>query len=193
MSFDLDAALRWIKPQRWVACPPLRSKDQLFWARDAPLIGGPLLLDTTVYIDLLHGVTPRDVDELLEFRICNHSAVSLAELTHAFGRLDPTHPDTKSALKQIHGVITLDISPRRLHAPESDVWGAAGILAGMAFRLRRLPKNQGHERRLLNDALLYLQARKLGWAVLTRNIDDFDILNQLIPDGQILLYRRMSE
>ncbi len=157
------------------------------------MIGGPLLLDTTVYIDLLHGVTPRDVDSLLELRTCNHSAVSLAELTHAFGRLDPADPDTKSALKQIHGVIARDIPPRRLHAPESDTWGAAGILAGMAFRLRKLPKKQGYERALLNDALLYLQARKLGCAVLTRNVVDFDVLNQLIPGGQILFYRRVLE
>jgi hypothetical protein len=36
----------------------------------------------------------------------------------------------------------------------------------------------------------YLQARKLGYAVLTRNIGDFDLLNQLVPSGQILLYRQ---
>jgi hypothetical protein len=66
------------------------------------------------------------------------------------------------------------------------------MLAGLAFRLRKLPKNQGHERKLLNDALLYLQARKLGCAVLTRNISDFDLLNQLVPSGHILLYRQAS-
>jgi len=53
-------------------------------------------------------------------------------------------------------------------------------------------KNQGHERKFLDDALLYLQARKLGCAMLTRNIVDFDLLNQLVPSGQILLYRQAS-
>ena len=66
------------------------------------------------------------------------------------------------------------------------------MLAGLAFRLRRLPKNQGHERKFLNDALFYLQARKLGCAVLTRNIVDFDLLNRLVPSGRILLYRQAS-
>jgi predicted nucleic acid-binding protein len=192
LSFSLDAALRQLKPQQRTACPPSRPDEQLPWAKDAPAIAGPLLLDTTVYIDLLQGATPPEVDRLLQFRTCNHSAVSLAELTHAFGRLDPAHPDTKVVLRELRETITEDIPPHRLHAPEDDTWGTAGILAGLAFRLRKLPKNQGHERKFLHDALLYLHARKLGCAVLTRNIGDFDLLNQLVPGGHILLYRQAS-
>ncbi len=192
MSFDLDATLRQLKPQQRTACPLPRPEEQLPWAKDAPPIAGPLLLDTTVYIDLLQGTTPPEVDRLLQLRTCNHSAVSLAELTHAFGRLDPGHPETKAALRQLRETITEDIPPHRLQAPEDDSWGAAGILAGLIFRLRGLPKNQGHERKFLHDALLYLQARKLGCAVLTRNIGDFDLLNQVVPSGQILLYRQAT-
>jgi predicted nucleic acid-binding protein len=190
LSFDLDATLRQLKPQQRTACPPPRPDDQLPWAKDAPLIAEPLLLDTTVYIDVLQGATPPEVDRLLQLRTCNHSAVSLAELTHAFGRLDPAHPETRAALRELRESITEDIPPRRLQMPASDTWGAAGILAGLAFRLRKLPKNQGHERKFLHDALLYLQARKFGCTVLTRNIGDFDLLNQLVPSGQILLYRQ---
>lgn len=192
MSFNLDATLRQLKPQRRTACPPPRPDEQLPWAEDAPLVAGPLLLDTTVYIDLLKGATPHAVDRLLQLRTCNHSAVSLGELTHTVGRLDPAHPDTRTVLRELREAITEDIPPHRLQFPEDDIWGAAGMLAGLAFRLRNFPKNQGHERKLLNDALLYLQARKLGCAVLTRNIGDFDLLNQLVPSGQILLYRQAS-
>jgi len=192
LSFDLDVALRQLKPQQRMACPPPRPEKHLPWAKDAPAIASPLLLDTTVYIDLLQGATPPEVDRLLQLRTCNHSAVSLTELTHAFGRLNPTHPDTKTALRELRETIKEDIPPHRLHAPENDTWRAAGILSGLAFRLRKLPKNQGHERQFLHDALLYLQARKLGCAVLTRNISDFDLLNQLLPGGQILLYRQAA-
>jgi len=192
LSFNLDATLRQLKPQRRTACPPPRPDEQLPWAEDAPLVAGPLLLDTTVYIDLLKGATPHAVDRLLQLRTCNHSAVSLGELTHTVGRLDPAHPDTRTVLRELREAITEDIPPHRLQFPEDDIWGAAGMLAGLAFRLRNFPKNQGHERKLLNDALLYLQARKLGCAVLTRNIGDFDLLNQLVPSGQILLYRQAS-
>jgi predicted nucleic acid-binding protein len=192
LSFDLETALRWLKPQQRTGCPAPRPDEQLPWAKDAPPIAGPLLLDTTVYIDLLQGTTPPEVDRLLQLRTCNHSAVSLAELTHSFGRLDPGHPETKAVLRELRETIAEDIPPYRLQAPENDTWGAAGILAGLALRLRGMPRNQGHERKLLHDALLYLQARKLGSAVLTRNIGDFDLLNQLVPSGQILLYRHAT-
>lgn len=159
------------------------------WVDDEPLVGGPLLLDTSVYIDLLQGRTPEPVDRLIQARLCDHSAVCVAELTHAFGRLDPAHRDTRITLREIRKTVNEDIAPHRLHAPGTDEWRSAGILAGLVFRLRKLPKARGHERKLLNDALLYLQARKLGCTVLTRNVVDFDILNQLVSSGRVLFYR----
>jgi len=193
LSFDLNAAIRQLKPQGRKTCPSRRPDEQLPWAEDAPLIAGPLLLDTTVYLDVLQGMTSGKVDSLLQLRICNHSAVCLAELTHGFGRLSPEHRDTRAVLAELRGTITQDIRPHRLHAPEDSEWGNAGILAGLIVRLRALPRNLGQERKLLNDSLIYLQARKLGCAVLTRNVEDFDLLNQLVPSGQILLYQQARE
>jgi hypothetical protein len=66
--------------------------------------------------------------------------------------------------------------------------GRLGILAGLLFRLGS--HAVGAEQRTLNDALVYLQGRKLGLPVVTGNIADFDFLNQLVPDGRILVYRR---
>jgi predicted nucleic acid-binding protein len=187
LSFDLDVALRAIKPQRRRAPLVRRSASDLTWAADEAPIGRPSMLDTTVYVDVLRGRSPDDVDSLLRFRTCNHSAVCLSELTHAFGRLDPDHSDTKSVLKTIREMLN-DIPAHRLHTPDDDIWGRAGMLAGMLFRHSGLPAKQGHERRFVNDALLYLQARRLGCAVLTRNIRDFDWLNQLLPSGRVICY-----
>jgi hypothetical protein len=36
-----------------------------------------------------------------------------------------------------------------------------------------------------------LQGRKFGWPIVSGNIADFDFLNQLVPDGHILLYREL--
>jgi hypothetical protein len=113
--------------------------------------------------------------------------VCLSELTHAFGRLSPTDPRTAGALKVI-GQTIRDIPVHRLAAPDTDTCAAAGILAGILFRLGAYAA--GAERKCLNDALIFLQGRKLGWPILTGNIVDFDFLNQLVPDGRILLYRR---
>jgi hypothetical protein len=141
-----------------------------------------------VYLDVLRGRTADAVDMLLMHRLCHHSAVSLSELTHVLGRLDPRHADTRAVLSTIHETID-DIPARRLHAPDTSAWGTAGILAGLLARLTNVPKNAGHERRFLNDALILLQARSMGAAVLTANVGDFDFLTQIVPDVSVLFYR----
>jgi hypothetical protein len=166
-----------------------RTDSELAWASDQPLIGGALLLDTSVYFDVLQGRTPNAVDELLAYRVCQHSAVCLAELTHVFGRLDPAHPSTSGVLQTVQGVIE-DIPPHRLHVPDSAMWGEAGMLAGELFRLSGAPKGVGHERKYLNDALIYIQARGIGASVLTGNVGDFDFLDQLGTGVPIILYRQ---
>jgi hypothetical protein len=42
----------------------------------------------------------------------------------------------------------------------------------------------------LNDATLYLHALSQGQIILTRNLRDYDVLNQILPDGQVLFYER---
>lgn len=69
------------------------------------------------------------------------------------------------------------------------MWGEAGILAGELFRLSGAPKGAGYERKYLNDALIYLQARDIGASILTGKVGDFDFLNQLAPGVPIILYR----
>ena len=187
MSFDLKSAERALKPQQ--ARRPLkpRAESALRWAESEPKTGGPLLLDTTVYIDVLQGRTPAALDDLLRYRTLFHSAVCLSELTHAFGRLDPAHRGTKAALAAIAGTID-DIPRHRLFAPDVDMWGKAGMLAGKALRLGGTPSGQAGGR-LLNDSLIYLQARRVGAAILTRNVRDFDLLEQLVPSGAVVFYR----
>ncbi|KUM26326.1 hypothetical protein AU467_22580 [Mesorhizobium loti] len=188
MGFDLSETLRSLKPQKHVGTLERRPDEDLLWAADEPAIGGALFLDTSVYLDVLQGRSPVEVDTLLTYRLCHHSAVCLSELTHAFGRLDPKHPSAKAVLEAIAATVE-DIPNHRLHAPDAAIWGQAGVLAGLLFRLRNLPKGEGHERRFVNDALVFLQARQLGASVLTGNIRDFDLLSQIIPTGRIILYQ----
>ncbi|ATU94501.1 type II toxin-antitoxin system VapC family toxin [Phyllobacterium zundukense] len=191
MGFDLFETLRSLKPQKRLGTLERRADDDLPWVDDEPTIGGPLFLDTSVYLDVLQGRSPAEVDALLTYRVCHHSAVCLSELTHAFGRLDPKHASTKSVLETIQATVD-DIPEHRLYAPDASIWGQAGVLAGSLFRLSNLPKGEGHERRFVNDALIFLQARQLGASVLTGNIRDFDYLSQIIPTGRVILYRSPS-
>lgn len=187
MSFDLQRAERALKSQARGALKA-RRESELRWADGEAKAGVPLLIDTTVYLDTLQGRTPAAVDDLLRYRSIFHSAVCLAELTHAFGRLDPAHSATRKALAVLAGAID-DIPRHRLFAPDTDLWGKAGMLAGKALRLGRVPRGQGQERKLLNDGLIYLQARKVGAAILTGNIRDFDLLEQLVPSGTVIFYK----
>ena len=190
MSFDLQKAERALKPQARGALRG-RPEEELRWADAETKAGLPLLIDTTVYLDTLQGRTSAAVDDLLRYRSIFHSAVCLSELTHAFGRLDPAHSGTRKALAALGGAID-DIPRHRLFAPDTDLWGKAGKLAGKALRLGRIPRGQDQERKLLNDSLIYLQARKVGAAVLTRNVRDFDLLEQLVPSGAVIVYRQAS-
>ena len=65
--------------------------------------------------------------------------------------------------------------------------GEAGILAGLIARLGG--QAAGRDDAVLNDALIYAHAIERGFVVLTRNIREFDVLDQLLPAGSILLYR----
>jgi hypothetical protein len=187
LSFNLQKAERALKPQ---ARDVLKARPEatLRWAEGETKAGLPLLIDSTVYLDALQGKTPAAVDDLLRYRSIFHSAVCLSALTHTFGRLDPTQSGTRKALAALSGAID-DIPRHRLFAPDTDLWGKAGILAGKALRMGRIPPGQGQERKLLNDSLIFLQARKVGAAVLTRNVWDFDLLEQLVPGGAVVFYR----
>jgi predicted nucleic acid-binding protein len=186
LSFDLARALRRIKPQRTSGIVR-RSIADLPIVQAPVSAGAELLLDTCVYIDVLQGRTPPEVDNLLDVRIVNHSTVCLAELTHLFGRLDPAHPETKGVLREIRRTIE-DIPSHRLSPPSETAMGEAGMLAGLVTRLSGSDRSERSP--LLNDAGLYLQALGHGWIILTRNTRDFDYFDQLLPANRVLFYEQ---
>jgi predicted nucleic acid-binding protein len=146
------------------------------------------MLDTCVYIDVLQSRAPEAVRALIATRIVNDSVVCLGELTHLFGRLDPAHGGTRAALGEVKRVIE-DIPDDRLTGPSMAAMGEAGMLAGLVARL--LDASRSETPALFNDACLYLQALERGLTVLTRNIRDFELFDQLLPAGRLLFYERL--
>ena len=69
----------------------------------------------------------------------------------------------------------------------SRVWGETGVLSGTRARTQGYGTEQ--RRRVLSDALLFASARKYGCAVLSRNVRDFDLLQQLDPSGRVMFYK----
>jgi len=161
-----------------------RGDANLPFVTEDTLTGRELLVDTCVYIDVLQGRTPQEVDRMLQTRIVNHSTIALAELTYPFGALDPAHPGTAGALKQLGRTID-DIPRHRLSAPSPRACAEAGMLAGLVTRLT----GERNTVARLNDAMLFLQAAESGCALLTGNVSDFDWFDQLLPGASVLLYR----
>ncbi len=184
-GLDVAAARRWARldPGRTLA---RRPDAALPFVSFDDLAGQPLLLDTCVYIDQMQGRAPPLLERLIDTRQVNHSIAAIQELMHAIGALDPADPRTSAAAD----VITLQIQAMPAHrqfTPDADVLGRAALLAGILSRL------QGYARdarlKALQDCTLFLQAQKLGFAVLTANLAEFDLLLQLIPAGRVLFYR----
>jgi len=184
-QFDFAAALRWARfdPGTTLA---RRPDDELSFVGDAATAGPELLLDTCVYIDGLQARAPSVVADLLKIRHANHSTVAIQELMHTVGVLDPKHPGTRMAVKQI-GAVLEGMPSHRVFEPGAETAGRAAFLSGMLCRLQGYQK--GNKHRALQDCILFLQAQKAGFTVLTANVADFDYLLQLVPAGRVLFYR----
>jgi predicted nucleic acid-binding protein len=144
-----------------------------------------LLYDTTVYIDVLRDKFPMTGDLMLRAVEAWHSPVTEAELISAAGLLEPHNPRTRPVIDKIATVIDQRPAQRTI-VPDVVVWREASILSGILARLQGCDKAQ--RRRLMNDALLFVTAKRHGCTLLTRNIADFDFLQQLDPSGRVLFY-----
>ena len=184
-SSAFHQSLRRLKPEKRQKELTHRDRSQLRFLSNLKPPLPKLLLDTTVYIDALQGRLPDDTEFALRTGNLWHSSVTEADLAALAGLLDPAHPDTASVIAQVAASIELR-SEHRILTPDRDTWREAGILAGLLARLQRYGKTE--QRKVLNDALIFLTATKNGCVVLTRNVTDFDLLMRLDAKGQAVFY-----
>ena len=186
MSSEFQASLRRIKPAKHNKPLQRRPDSALQFIETTVARCAKLLYDTTVYIDILQDRFPKQGELMLRAADAWHSPVTEAELAAACGLLDPDHWQTRKVIEEIVGLIEKRPAQRTV-TPDQDVWREAGILSGILARLQGDQKDQ--RRRTVNNALLYVSARRSGCTVLTRNVSDFDFLQQLDPAGRVLFYR----
>jgi predicted nucleic acid-binding protein len=186
LNSEFQGTLRRLKPEKHRTSLKPRRESELDFIESTSSRPTKLLYDTTVYIDILQNRFPQNGDVMLRAAEAWHSPVTEAELAASCGLLDPAHVQTRGIMEQIVAVIERRPSHRTL-TTDSEVWREAGILSGTLARLQGYKSDQ--RRRVLNDALLFATARKHGCSVLTRNVLDFDFLQQLDPSGKVLFYR----
>ena len=189
MNSEFQHSLRRIKPEKHKTQLSPRQPADLLYIGDIKKPIPKLLLDTTVYIDVLQGRLASEADAILSTAELWHSPVTEAELAATCSLLRPDHPHTRQAIDQI--AASIDKRPaHRILVPDRGIWREAGILSGLLARLQGYDSD--HRRQVLNDALIFCTAWKHGCMVITRDRSDFDLLQQLVPLGKVLLYRLSS-
>ncbi len=144
-----------------------------------------LLLDTNVYINRAAGRLAPPVRDAIDQALLFHCSVALAELAVGVANADPSRPDWP-ALRDHYSALFAAIPASRLVTPDAQVWTDAGVIAGTLARTQGFQPHQRKE--CLNDALIFLAAAKAGVPVLTANRDEFDLIQQIAPDGQFIHY-----
>lgn len=134
----------------------------------------------------MQGRAPAILADILAVRVVNHSTVAIQELMHTVGVLDPADARTARAISTIEAAIDA-MPPHRIFTPDADLLATAAVYAGMLCRLQGYMKDG--RMKALQDCLLFIQAMKLGFSVLTRNAREFDLLLQIRPEGRVLFYR----
>ena len=186
MNSEFQATLRRLKPEKRRAQLKPRAESDLNFIETTSRKPRKLLYDTTVYLDILQNRFPQGGELRLRVTEAWHSPVTEAELAAAIGLLDPAHSGTRKIVEEITAVIERRPSYRTI-VPDPEIWREAGVLSGILARLQGYGRE--NQRRALNDALLFATARKHGCVVLTRNVVDFDLLEQLAPSGSVLFYK----
>lgn len=141
----------------------------------------PLLIDTNVYIRNAAGTLPQDAVASLDRALLYHCSVCLAELAAGVANGDPSHPNWPT-VRAYDEEATRVILGSHILVPDAQIWLDAAVLSGTMARIQGFQPHQRKE--LLNDALILLTAVRAGLPVLTTNRNDFDLLQQLAPEGR---------
>jgi predicted nucleic acid-binding protein len=184
LSIDLAAGLRRIKAEKRRGQLSQRPLESLVSAVDVVGEGrAALLLDTNVYIRSAAGALPSAVERLLDRGLLFHCAVCVAELTTGVANADPARQGWRG-LRDHYAALIASIPPTRMLTPDPESWALAGLIAGTLARTQNYQRHQRKE--CLNDALIFLTAAKAGLPVLTTNRAEFDLIQQLAPDGRFI-------
>lgn len=108
-------------------------------------------------------------------------------MAFGLGSLRQADPRTRANAATITEILDRIARTGRVVEPDAEAWMIAGTLAGMVAHLQNYTAD--HRRRALADALILVSAKKAGLTVLTANVAEFDLLQQLYPAARVAFYR----
>lgn len=153
--------------------------------------GGPVLLDTNVFINALANRGPPELRALLaNLPLAFVSGPTVAELSWTRGRLDPAHPNTARVLTAYDSML-MQVEPTKILTPSAEQWARAGELAGRAALGvaggGRSIKTAFDRIELINDAVTAVVSLDARVVIVTHDAD-FDLFQQLEPTLQVVFY-----
>ena len=141
--------------------------------------------DTNVYIHAASGKLPEPAMRLLDRSLQFHCSVCLGELSAGIGAYNPAAKGWVAV--RDHYVELFEAVPdSRILSPDPEVWLLAGLVSGILARTQGFAPTQRKE--CLNDALILLTAARAGFAVLTANRAEFDLIQQVAGQGVFIHY-----
>jgi predicted nucleic acid-binding protein len=144
-----------------------------------------MVLDTNVYVRSSAGTLPAAAAMLVDRGLLFHCTVCVAELASDIANANPLHPKWR-ALRNHYCALVETFPSTRLLSPDAQIWAEAGLIAGVLARTQNFQPHQRKE--CLNDALIFLTAVKAGLPVVTANRDEFDLIQQLAPEGRFVYF-----
>lgn len=186
MTIDLRAGLRRVRPERRTAQLRPRPAQQLVAASSFPPIGRAAFVpDTNVYIRSAAGTLPPAAAALLDRGLLFHCSVCVSELATGVANLHPSSQGW-AQVRDHYADLVSSFPATRVLTPDAQDWADAGLIAGTLARTQNFQPYQRRE--CVNDALILLTAAKAGLRVLTSNRDEFDLIQQLAPQGQFIYF-----
>jgi predicted nucleic acid-binding protein len=187
LSIDLAARLRRRKPERRLSQVSTRDPADLPNAEAVAALDRPIqyVPDTTVYIHAASGRLPPGAREIMRRGLSWHCSVCLGELAAGLGARNPRAPKWPAARDYFAGLFDR-IPETRVLTPDAETLIDASLLAGMLARTQGLQRDQ--RKAMLNDALILMTAARRGLPVMTANRAEFDLLQQLAPEGRFIFY-----
>ncbi|MGX7704291.1 type II toxin-antitoxin system VapC family toxin [Methylobacterium sp. Gmos1] len=144
----------------------------------------PLLLDTNIYILDASGKLPDTVATFIERSRLFHCTICLSEIATGIANAAPARG--WSAIRDHYAAVFEAIPAHRLLVPAAEVWIDAGLIVGTLARVQDFQRAQLKE--CLNDALIFLTAARAGIPVLTPDRGDYDLIQQLAPEGRFISF-----
>ena len=142
-----------------------------------------LVLDTNVYIDMAPGRLARESRERVAACLHYYSVVALTELMQGVAGYS-SNASNYGAVRRHYLGLFKRVPRTRLLVPDADVWMRAGAITGLLSCTQGFRPHQ--RKKVLLDALIYLDATKRGLPVLTRNVRDFGLIAAVHGSGVVV-------